>query len=63
MIEAGLMQHARLPPRDNPCGSLWHRWDPHILAPRTVLNDQFAGADPLEGTVKLSGLGGQSPVQ
>jgi ABC-type molybdenum transport system ATPase subunit/photorepair protein PhrA len=25
-------------------GSLWHRWDPHLHAPGTVLNDQF-GAD------------------
>lgn len=26
-------------------GSHWHRWDPHIHAPGTHLNDQFAGAD------------------
>src|SRR5689334_17019709 len=25
-------------------GSLWHRWDPHIHVPGTLLNDQF-GAD------------------
>ena len=24
-------------------GSRWHRWDPHIHAPGTVLNDQFKG--------------------
>ena len=24
-------------------GSLWHRWDPHIHAPGTLLNDQFGG--------------------
>ena len=24
-------------------GSLWHRWDPHLHAPGTLLNDQFAG--------------------
>lgn len=24
-------------------GSVWHRWDPHIHAPGTVLNDQFHG--------------------
>jgi ABC-type dipeptide/oligopeptide/nickel transport system ATPase component len=24
-------------------GSLWHRWDPHIHAPGTILNDQFSG--------------------
>jgi ABC-type lipoprotein export system ATPase subunit len=27
----------------NPRGSEWHRWDPHIHAPGTVLNDQFSG--------------------
>jgi energy-coupling factor transporter ATP-binding protein EcfA2 len=27
-------------------GSLWHRWDPHIHTPGTVLNDQYAGNDP-----------------
>lgn len=27
----------------NPLGSLWHRWDPHLHAPGTLLNDQFAG--------------------
>jgi hypothetical protein len=27
-------------------GSEWHRWEPHIHAPGTVLNDQFGGADP-----------------
>ena len=26
-------------------GSKWHRWDPHIHAPGTVLNDQFKGND------------------
>jgi hypothetical protein len=25
---------------------MWHRWEPHIHAPGTVLNDQFKGADP-----------------
>ena len=29
-------------------GSLWHRWEPHIHAPGTVLNDQFAGGDAWE---------------
>ncbi len=24
-------------------GSRWHRWDPHVHAPGTVLNDQFRG--------------------
>ncbi len=27
-------------------GSHWHRWDPHIHAPGTRLNDQFTGPDP-----------------
>lgn len=29
-------------------GSRWHRWEPHIHAPGTVLNDQFKGADRWE---------------
>ncbi|MER8458392.1 AAA family ATPase [Mesorhizobium sp. M1300] len=29
-------------------GSLWLRWEPHIHAPGTVLNDQFSGADTWE---------------
>jgi energy-coupling factor transporter ATP-binding protein EcfA2 len=27
----------------NPRGSLWHRWDPHLHTPGTLLNDQFRG--------------------
>jgi hypothetical protein len=27
----------------NPRGSIWHRWDPHLHAPGTVLSDQFKG--------------------
>ena len=27
-------------------GSEWHRWDPHIHAPGTLLNDQFGANDP-----------------
>ena len=27
----------------NPRGSIWHRWDPHIHAPGTLLSDQFKG--------------------
>ena len=27
-------------------GSSWRRWDPHIHAPGTALNDGYAGADP-----------------
>jgi len=29
--------------RSHPRGSAWHRWDPHLHAPGTLLNDQFAG--------------------
>jgi ABC-type lipoprotein export system ATPase subunit len=29
----------------NPAGSVWHRWDPHIHAPGTLLNDQFGTCD------------------
>src|SRR5258707_7473960 len=27
----------------NPRGSIWHRWDPHLHAPGTLLTDQFQG--------------------
>jgi len=27
-------------------GSEWHRWEPHIHAPGTVLNNQFGSSDP-----------------
>ena len=27
----------------NPRGSEWHRWDPHLHAPGTLLSDQFGG--------------------
>jgi energy-coupling factor transporter ATP-binding protein EcfA2 len=27
-------------------GSEWHRWEPHIHAPGTILNNQFSAADP-----------------
>jgi hypothetical protein len=40
-------------------GSKWHRWDPHLHAPGTVLNDQFAGADRWERY--LTALEGCSP--
>jgi len=29
-------------------GSEWHRWEPHIHAPGTVLNNQFGHTDPWE---------------
>src|SRR5260221_10850902 len=31
---------------ESKAGSLWHRWDPHIHAPGTLLNNQYRGADP-----------------
>jgi len=27
-------------------GSEWRRWEPHIHAPGTILNNQFGGSDP-----------------
>lgn len=46
-------------------GSEWRRWEPHIHAPGTILNNQFGGADPwgnyltvLEGLVpKIEAIG------
>ena len=40
-------------------GSTWHRWDPHIHAPGTVLNDQFSGPDPWR--TFLTKIDGQEP--
>lgn len=40
-------------------GSQWRRWDPHIHAPGTVLNNQFSGTDPWESY--LSSLESCSP--
>jgi hypothetical protein len=40
-------------------GSEWHRWEPHIHAPGTVLNNQFGAADPWESY--LSTLEGLTP--
>lgn len=38
-------------------GSEWHRWDPHIHAPGTVLNNQFGAVDPWEAYLTtLEGL-------
>jgi hypothetical protein len=31
---------------DSSRGSLWNRWDPHIHAPGTAMNDQYSGAEP-----------------
>jgi hypothetical protein len=30
---------------DNPKGSLWHRWEPHIHIPGTILNNQYPLGD------------------
>ena len=30
----------------NNSGSVWNRWEPHVHAPGTVLNDQYSGQDP-----------------
>jgi ABC-type lipoprotein export system ATPase subunit len=30
-------------PLESPRGSLWHRWEPHIHTPGTILNNQFSG--------------------
>jgi hypothetical protein len=40
-------QHSGQSPDLN-SGSRWHRWEPHVHAPGTVLNDQFKGADSWE---------------
>ena len=38
-------------------GSEWHRWEPHIHAPGTVLNNQFGATDPWSAYLtKLEGL-------
>ena len=37
---------------DNPRGSLWHRWDPHIHMPGTLKEDRFEGEDALERYVE-----------
>ena len=40
-------------------GSEWHRWEPHIHAPGTVLNNQFGAVDPWQAY--LSTLEGLTP--
>ena len=32
----------------NPRGAIWHRWDPHIHMPGTIINDQYKGENALE---------------
>lgn len=41
-------------------GSEWHRWEPHIHAPGTILNDRYTGADAWEQF--LSAIETASPV-
>lgn len=41
-------------------GSEWHRWEPHIHAPGTILNNQFGSADPW--AAYLSTLEGLAPA-
>lgn len=41
-------------------GSEWHRWEPHIHAPGTVMNDQFSGPNAWEDY--LSALKAATPV-
>jgi hypothetical protein len=33
-------------------GSEWHRWEPHIHSPGTVLNDQFKGPNAWDDYLK-----------
>jgi hypothetical protein len=40
-------------------GSEWHRWDPHIHAPGTLLNDQFGLNDPWDAY--LTGIENRTP--
>jgi len=44
----------------NERGSEWHRWDPHIHTPGTVLNDQYRGDDPWDAY--LTKIETSSPV-
>lgn len=41
-------------------GSEWHRWDPHVHAPGTTLNDQFGSTDPWE--LYLTNIETRSPA-
>lgn len=34
------------PQRPRLCGAIWRRWDPHVHAPGTILNDQYTGKTP-----------------
>jgi hypothetical protein len=41
-------------------GSEWHRWEPHIHAPGTILNNQFGSADPWKSYI--TALEGSIPI-
>ena len=41
-------------------GSVWHRWEPHIHAPGTVMNDQFTG--PSAWDDYITALEAESPA-
>ena len=41
-------------------GSRWHRWEPHIHAPGTLMNDQFTGPTAWEDY--LSALEAATPT-
>jgi energy-coupling factor transporter ATP-binding protein EcfA2 len=43
LIEKRLEEVARVAPPYRSVGSRWLRWDPHIHAPGTLMNDQFGG--------------------
>lgn len=48
------------PQHTDPQGSLWRRWDPHVHAPGTVLNDQYTGPtawDDFLGKIEASAPG------
>src|SRR5688572_22636008 len=36
----------RKPQPPGGCGAVWRRWDPHVHAPGTILNDQYKGKTP-----------------
>lgn len=45
--------------KSNPQGAKWHRWDPHLHAPGTILNNQYRGEDAWEQF--LAKLEGSTP--
>lgn len=46
--------------KENPQGSIWHRWEPHIHTPGTILNDQYTGENPWDDF--LSRIEQSSPI-